>query len=83
MKKMSIRALVAPLAFLLSGSFATGTEQPKDLPVNEEVWCKALPNKTIEEIHPEPRFTGMYEIVLGYKLGSGNRTNITREGEVR
>ncbi len=74
MEKMSISTLGVLLAFLLSGSFATGAEQPTALSEDGEVWRQALPNTAIKEIHPEPRFPGMYEIVLGDKLVYGDTT---------
>jgi hypothetical protein len=74
MEKMSFRILGVLLAFLLLGSIATGAEQPKALPGDGEIWRKALPNTTIKEIHPEPRFPGVYEIVLGDKLVYGDAT---------
>ncbi|MEW8375825.1 MAG: DsbC family protein [Candidatus Thiodiazotropha sp.] len=74
MEKMSISTLGVLLAILLSGPFATGAELPTALPGNGEVWLQALPNTAIREIQPEPRFPGMYEIVLGDKLVYGDAT---------
>ncbi len=74
MEKVSISALSVMLVFLLSGSFATGAEQPKSSSKDGEVWRQALPNTAIREIHPEPRFPGVYEILLGDKLVYGDAT---------
>ncbi len=74
MEKVSINTLGVLLAFLLSGSFATGAEELKSSSGDGEIWRQALPNTAIKEIHPEPRFPGVYEIVLGDKLVYGDAT---------
>jgi thiol:disulfide interchange protein DsbC len=68
---MSIPTIAGLLALLMSGSFAAA-EQPKSVPEEGDVWRKALPGTPIEQIHPDPRLPGMFEIVLGDKLVYGD-----------
>lgn len=72
MEKMSIGTLGLLLTVLLSESSAVGAEPSRRTPGDGEVWRKVLSNTAIEEIRPEPRFPGMYEIVLGDKLIYGD-----------
>jgi thiol:disulfide interchange protein DsbC len=74
MEKVSISTRDVLLAVLLSGSFATNAEQPTALLEDGEIWRQALPNTAIKDIHPESRFPGMYEIMLGDKLVYGDAT---------
>jgi thiol:disulfide interchange protein DsbC len=74
MERMSITTTAGLLALMALQTFAAGAEQQKSLTTDGDIWRKALPNTTIDDIHPDPRIPGMFEIVLGDKLVYGDAT---------
>ncbi|WP_127476687.1 disulfide isomerase DsbC N-terminal domain-containing protein [Sulfurivermis fontis] len=69
--KMNLRASALAGLLLVSAHAAAG-DQANDS--DGEVWRKALPGTKLDEIRPEPRFPGVYEIVMGDKVVYGDAT---------
>jgi thiol:disulfide interchange protein DsbC len=66
-----IRIVGAALATLLMVS-AANAEEAKGASNGGDVWRSALPNTRINEVRPEQRFPGMFEIVMSDKVVYGD-----------
>lgn len=72
MERVSIATTAGLLVLLMSGTFAAAADEPKSVPEDGDIWRRTLPSTPIEEIRPDPRLPGMFEIVLGDKLVYGD-----------
>lgn len=71
MEKVIVRIGVA-LAALLVVSAAVGAESTITALSDGNVWRSVLPNTRINEVRPEQRLPGMFEIVMGDKVVYGD-----------
>lgn len=67
-----IRIAGAALATLLMVSTAASAEEAKVVSNGGDVWRSVLPNTRINEVRPEQRFPGVFEIVMGDKVVYGD-----------
>lgn len=72
MEKVIVRIAGAALATLLMVSAAASAEEAKVPSNGGDVWRSVLPNTRINEVRPEQRFPGVFEIVMGDKVVYGD-----------